>query len=485
MQTLWNSRYTLPAYPPLREDLHADAAVVGGGMAGILTAYALHTRGLRVVLLEGSHLASGVTAHTTAKITAQHGLFCERLVHDFGFHLAQQYLRANLCAVRQFRALVRQKRIDCGFSDESSFIYAAPDGPSLTHELECALSLGAPARLVKPEGLPFPVREALCFERQAQFSPLPFLAALLPELTVYEHSPVRDIRGHAVRCDGGTVTAEQIVVATHFPMLERFGLYDLRLRQERSYLLALTGAPPLPGMWLDAGEEGWSLRRSGRYLLLGGGGHRCGENLGDSYDRLRAQAQRLFPAAQEAFAWSSQDCMTLDGVPYIGPYSSSAPFLHVATGFGKWGMTGSMVAATLLTARLTGEDYPYADIFSPQRFFPSASISAFWEGAGYAVRGIGRRLFVPAQTAAADIARGHGGIVAWQGKKYGVYRHTDGTLFAVDIRCPHRGCELTWNDDEKSWDCPCHGSRFDYTGHRLSEPAKAALKPCKDFPQEI
>ena len=231
MQTLWNSRDTLPAYPPLREDLHADAAVVGGGMAGILTAYALHTRGLRVVLLEGSRLASGVTAHTTAKITAQHGRFCERLVHDFGFHLAQQYLRANLCAVRQFRALVRQKRIDCGFSDESSFIYAAPDGPSLTRELEYALSLGAPARLVKPEGLPFPVREALCFERQAQLSPLPFLAALLPELTVYEHSPVRDIRGHAVRCDGGTVTAEQIVVATHFPMLERFGLYDLRLRQ--------------------------------------------------------------------------------------------------------------------------------------------------------------------------------------------------------------------------------------------------------------
>ena len=366
MQTLWNSHYTLPAYPPLREDLHADAAVVGGGMAGILTAYALHTRGLRVVLLEGSRLASGVTAHTTAKITAQHGRFCERLVHDFGFHLARQYLQANLCAVRQFRALVRQKRIDCGFSDESSFIYAAPDGPSLTRELEYALSLGAPARLVKPEGLPFPVREALCFERQAQLSPLPFLAALLPGLTVYEHSPVRDIRGHAVRCDGGTVTAEQVVVATHFPMLERFGLYDLRLRQERSYLLALTGAPPLPGMWLDAGEEGWSLRRSGRYLLLGGGGHRCGENLGDSYDRLRAQTQRLFPAAQEAFAWSSQDCVTLDGVPYIGPYSSSAPFLHVATGFGKWGMTGSMVAATLLTARLTGEDYPYADIFSPQ-----------------------------------------------------------------------------------------------------------------------
>ena len=263
MQTLWNSHYTLPAYPPLREDLHADAAVVGGGMAGILTAYALHTRGLRVVLLEGSRLASGVTAHTTAKITAQHGRFCERLVHDFGFHLAQQYLRANLCAVRQFRALVRQKRIDCGFSDESSFIYAAPDGPSLTRELEYALSLGAPARLVKPEGLPFPVREALCFERQAQLSPLPFLAALLPGLTVYEHSPVRDIRGHAVRCDGGTVTAEQIVVATHFPMLERFGLYDLRHHSLRAGQTAaqrefLAVFPCLDGRYRNSGDGGSS-----------------------------------------------------------------------------------------------------------------------------------------------------------------------------------------------------------------------------------
>ena len=485
MRTLWNDDFTLPAYPPLEEDLHTDAAVVGGGMAGILTACALHARGLRVVLLEGSRLAAGVTAHTTAKITAQHGQFCERLLHDFGLHLARQYLHASLTAVEQFRTLVRERNIDCGFSDEPSYLYAAPDGPDLRREYECALLLGAPARLVQPAGLPFPVREAVCFERQAQLSPLRFLSALLPELTVYEHSPVRDIRGRRVLCDGGTVTAEQIVVATHFPMLERFGLYDLRLRQERSYLLALADAPPLEGMWLDAGADGWSLRRSGRCLLLGGGGHRCGRNLGDSYDVLRTQAQRLFPRAREVCAWSSQDCMTLDGVPYIGPYSSSTPFLHVATGFGKWGMTGSMVAATLLTAQLTGESCPYADIFSPQRFFPSASISAFWEGAGYAVRGIGRRLFVPAQTAARDISAGHAGIVQWQGKKYGVYRHTDGTLFAVDIKCPHRGCELTWNDDEKSWDCPCHGSRFDYRGHRLSEPAKAALNPCGDFPQKV
>ena len=485
MRTLWNESFTLPACPRLTEHLHADVAVVGGGIAGILTAYALHTQGLRVVLLEESRLASGVTAHTTAKITAQHGLFCARLLRSFGEHLARQYLRANLCAVRQYRALVRQKNIACGFTDAPSFVYTGSDGPPLAEEYECALRLGAPARLVKPEGLPFPVREAVCFERQAQFSPLPFLAALLPGLTVYEHSPARDIRGHTVRCDSGSVTAEHIVVATHYPTLGRIWRYDLRLRQERSYVLALTGAPPIDGMWLDAGAEGWSLRRSGRYLLLGGSGHRCGTNLGDSYIRLRERVRQLFPSALEAFAWSTQDCMTLDGVPYIGPYTTSTPYLHVATGFGKWGMTGSMVAATLLTAQLTGRRRPYADVFDPSRFFPSASISAFMEGAGYAVRGIGRRLFVPAQTAARDIPAGHGGLVSWQGKKYGIYRHTDGTLFAVDVCCPHRGCELTWNDDEKSWDCPCHGSRFDYRGHRLSEPAHAALKPCADFPKEV
>ena len=485
MHTLWNDSFSLPSFPRLEENLRADVAVVGGGIAGILTAYALHAQGIRVVLLEGGRLAAGVTAHTTAKISAQHGLFCERLVHSFGRYLAQQYLHANLQAVRQYRALVREKRIDCDFSDEASYVYAAPDGPRLERELECAQLLGAPVRLARPEGLPFAVREAVCFDHQAQFSPLPFLAALVPELTVYENSPVRDVRAHAVRCDGGTVRAEQIVVATHFPMLVRHGLYPLRLRQERSYILALADTPPLSGMWLDAGEDGWSLRRCGELLLLGGGAHRCGVNLGDSYDRLRAHAKLLFPRSREVLAWSTQDCMTLDGVPYIGAYSASTPWLHVATGFGKWGMTGSMVAATVLTARLTGASCPYADIFSPSRFFPSASISAFMEGAGYAVRGLGRRLFVPAQTAAEHIAPGHGGTAEWHGKKYGVYRHPNGTLYAVDLKCPHFGCELTWNDDEKTWDCPCHGSRFDYEGHRLSEPAKAALHRCEDFPREV
>ncbi|MBQ9647295.1 MAG: FAD-dependent oxidoreductase [Oscillospiraceae bacterium] len=466
----------LPAYPRLTEHLLADVAVIGGGMAGILTASALRDAGLRVVLLEEDRLAGGVTARTTARVSAQHGLFCERLVRDFGEHLARQYVMAQLHAVKQYRDLAASRGIGCGLTEQTSRVCTAPNGPDLSREHAAALLLGAPAELQAVHGLPFPVREALCFTGQASLEPAPLLAALLPGLDIYERSPVRDIRGRTVRCDGGSVEAAEIVVATRYPMLERWGFYHLKLRQEQAYLLALENAPRIDGWYLDADTRGWSLQQRGDTLILSGGLHRCGGNQGDSYERLRAQAKLWFPEAREVAAWSSQDCVTLDGVPYIGRYSAATPHLHVAAGFGRWGMTNSMVAATLLTAEILGKHYPYADVFSPARFFPSASIEAMMEGALYAARGKSRRLYTAAERETANIALGNAAIVKHHGKQYGVYRDERGGLHAVSPVCPHRGCALEWNADEKTWDCPCHGSRFDYTGKRLYHPAKAALK---------
>ncbi len=470
------SAYTLPTFPRLEERLHADVAVVGGGMAGILTAFALHKAGLRVVLLEEGRLAGGVTAKTTARISAQHGVFCERLIHDFGEHLARQYVAAQLHAVKQYLDLIGVLGVDCALREQVSHVCTAPNGPDLELEYLSARLLGAPAELIPVKGLPFPVREAISFSGQAAFEPVPFLAALLPGLTVFEKTPVRDIRGRLVRCDAGCVEASHIVVATRYPMLERWGLYHLKLRQEQAYLLALSNAPRLDGWYLDADTRGWSLQTRGDLLLLGGGLHRCGENRGNSYERLRAQAKLWFPQAQEIRAWSAQDCVTMDGVPYIGRYSAATPHLHVAAGFGRWGMTNSMVAATLLSAEILGKHYPYADVFSPDRFFPSASIEAMMEGALYAARGKKRRLFTAAEREADAIESGHAGIVRHHGKQYGVYRDETGRLYAVSPVCPHRGCALEWNSEEKTWDCPCHGSRFDYTGRRLYHPAKAALR---------
>ncbi len=283
--------FALPAYPRLEERLIADVAVIGGGMAGILTAFALRRAGLRVVLLEENRLAGGVTARTTARVSAQHGLFCERLIRDFGEHLARQYVTAQLHAVKQYRDLIGALGADCNLTEETSRVFAAPNGPGLEREYACARLLGAPAELCAADGLPFPVREALCFTNQARFAPLPFLAALLPYLTVYEHSPVRDVRARRVRCDGGCVDAAHIVVATRYPMLERWGLYHLKLRQEQAYLLALSGAPRLDGWYLDADTRGWSLQQRGDELVLGGGLRRCGESGGDSFEQLRAQAR--------------------------------------------------------------------------------------------------------------------------------------------------------------------------------------------------
>ena len=466
----------LPSFPPLRENLIADVAVIGGGMAGILTAHALREAGLRVVLLEENRLAGGATASATARLSAQHGVFCARLIRDFGEHLARQYVAAQLHAIRQYHALIERLGADCGWTEQTSRVYTAPNGPDLEREYAAALALGAPVEMQAVKGLPFSVREALCFTGQASFEPMALLPLLLDGLTICEQSPVRDIRGRFVRCDGGTVEARDVVVATRYPMLERWGLYRLRLRQEQAYLLSLAGAPRIDGWYLDADTKGWCLQQRGDELILSGGLHRCGENRGDSYERLRRQAALWFPEARETRSWSSQDCVTMDGVPYIGRYSAATPHLHVAAGFGRWGLSNSMVAATLLTAEILGNEYPCAEVFSPDRFFPSASIEAMMEGALYAVRGKAKRLYTPIQQATRDILPGHGGIVRWHGAARGVYRDERGRLYAVSPVCPHRGCQLSWNDDDKTWDCPCHGSRFDYTGRRLFHPAKAALR---------
>lgn len=469
------NKHSLPRYPKLSERLISDVAVVGGGMAGILTAYTLKSAGLRVVLLEEGTLASEVTARSTAKLSAQHGFFCERLIRDFGEHLARQYLMAQLHAVRQYRELITGLNIPCSLTEQISHVYSAQNGPDLSREYTAALVLGAPVELRTAPALPFPAQKLLCFTGQASFDPICFLGALLPDLTIFEHSAVRDIRGHTVRCDSGSVEAAHIVVATRYPMLERWGFYHLKLRQEQQCLLSLAGAPHLDGWYLAADPRGFNLQNQGKELILSGRVHRCGENPGNSYEQLRSQAKKWFPAAVETRAWSSQDCVTLDGVPYIGRYSTATPHLHVATGFGRWGMTNSMVSATLLTAEILGNHYPYADIFSPDRFFPSASIESMMEGTLYAIRGKARRLFTVAERETAKIEPGHGGIVRHHEKLYGVYRNENGQLYAVSPVCPHRGCALEWNDEEKTWDCPCHGSRFDYTGRRMYHPARAAL----------
>jgi Rieske Fe-S protein len=294
-------------------------------------------------------------------------------------------------------------------------------------------------------------------------------------LTIFEKTRVQDVKEHELITECGSVTAEKIVFACHYPFVNFPGLYFARMHQERSYVLALENAKQIEGMWIGSGEHVYSLRRTGGLLLLGGGGHRCGENSeGGKYDELRRRAKLWFPDSRGVAHWSAQDCMTADGVPYIGRYAERHPNWYVATGFQKWGMTSAMVSAMLLRDLICGVKNPYADVFDPGRF-DAAALAGIAAESGQAVKGLAKELFqIPSEKAAA-IPRGHGGIVFLHGEKLGVYKDEDGRLYPVDVRCPHLGCQLEWNPDERSWDCPCHGSRFDRFGKLISGPAQEDL----------
>lgn len=430
MQSLWKKTAQLPAFPTLEGDAKTDVLIIGGGLAGILCAYFCRQAGIDCLLLEADRIGRKTTQNTTAKVTAQHGLCYGRLLRSLGEEGARLYLQANLQALERYRALCQH--IDCGFQEQDSFVYALTGREKLLREAEALRRLGAPASFLPQPPLPFPSAGAVCLPGQAQLHPLRFIAGIAQGLPIYENTRVLELMPGAALTGRGRVQAQRMVVATHFPFLNKHGGYFLKLYQHRSYLLALRGAPGPQGMFVDADPRGLSLRRYGELLILGGGGHRTGKK-GGCWQELTAFTQRYFPDAQEVCRWSAQDCMSLDGIPYIGRYCRHTPELFVATGFNKWGMTSSMAAACLLCDLLQGKQNPFAPLFSPARssLRPQLAVNA-----------------------AESLL---------------------GLLRPTLPRCPHMGCALSYHSQEHSWDCPCHGSRFAEDGQLYEGPATGGL----------
>lgn len=476
MGSIWSSTVPLPSGHLLDGDLNTEVAVIGGGMAGILTARLLQDKNTEAVVLEGGTIGSGQTKNTTAKLTLQHDLIYHKLIQTFGIEKAKQYAEANRKALEDLRNLIQSEGINCHYRTCSAYLYTRNDIISLEQEAKAARRLGIEGEIVSQTELPFPVQGALCFPDQGQFHPLEFLTAVAKSLTVYSHTNVLSVKGNKIRTDQGTVTARKIIFTTHMPFINWPGLYFARMHQERSYVLALEQAQPLDGMYLGIDPDGLSFRSFENLLLLGGGGHRTGENsVGGKYHLLREAAIRFWPESREVAHWSAQDCMTLDGVPYIGQFSKDKPNWYVATGFGKWGMTSSMAAARILSELVVDGCSSNAEVFSPQRF-PSAALMPLFREGRQSCKGIGRRLFWMPEETEKSLHPGQGGVVRIDGQKVGIYRDEEGTCHAVSVRCPHLGCQLEWNPDEKSWDCPCHGSRFDYDGNLIDNPAQENLQ---------
>ncbi len=433
MRSIWEETAKTESrrgFAPLDRDAATDVLVIGGGLCGLLCAWTLHRAGIDCILAEAEMLMDGTTKNTTAKITVQHGLIYDHLIRTFGVEKARQYLHANEAALRQYAALCRE--IDCDFEEKDAYVYALDGREKIDREIAALTRLGAQASFCDTLPLPFPVAGAVRMAGQAQFHPLKFAGAIAKGLDVHEHTRVRELIGTTAVTDGGVIRAKRIIAATHFPFLNRHGSYFLKLYQHRSYVIALKNAAPVGGMYVDVAPKGLSLRDHVELLLLGGGAHRTGKP-GGNWQELRDFARCRFPRAEEVAHWAAQDCMSLDDVPYIGPYSARTEGLYVATGFNKWGMTSSMAAAMILTDMLLGKENPDSAVFSPSRSIlrPQLAVNG-WEAAV--------NLFSPAKR-----------------------------------RCPHLGCALKWNPQEHTWDCPCHGSRFTQEGQLIDGPATGDL----------
>ena len=474
--SLWNRTTDIPRREKLNRDVETDVAVIGAGMAGVLIADRLKRKGLRATVLEAKRIGSGQTGHTTAKITSQHGLIYHGLIERFGKEKARQYADANQQAIGEYAKIIRERGVECDFREAPAYLYSGVNAEPLRREAEAAALLGIDAAFVTETELPFPIAGAVRFDGQAMFHPLHFLRAVSDGLEIYEETPAITVEGHEIRTESGRVRAEHIVFACHFPFVNVPGWYFLRMHQERSYVLAVENGWHPEGMYFGVDPEGLSFRAAEGLTLIGGGNHRTGENSqGGRYEALRQQAKGLFPDGREVARWSAQDCMTLDGLPYIGPFAPSAPCWHVATGFGKWGMTSSMVAAMVIADSIVGHTPDWADVFSPSRFELSASAKNLATETAQAFKGLTRELLSLPRGVLDDLPRGHGGIVETDGQKMGVYKDDEGHCHVVNPRCPHLGCQLEWNPDEKSWDCPCHGSRFHYDGSLIDNPAQENL----------
>lgn len=441
--SIWNNdgKVHIRQYNKMTHMNKTDVLIVGGGLCGVLCAYFLKEAGVKCVLLEGNRIGGGTIQNSMARITSQHGLIYSKLIQLYGKEKARMYLQANELAIAKYREIA--SHIDCDFEETSSYVYSRTDRQRIEEEISAVNSLGMRAEFAENLELPFETAGAIRFSNQAQMNPVKFLDGIVKELDEYEDLDIYEgmkvddwISGTA--WSGLYVTvANKIICATHFPYYNKKGKYCNKLYQKRSYMLALEKAPQLHGMYTDEAEDGLSFRSYGDYLIIGGEGHRTGKP-GGGWDALREKTFKYYPQAKEYSHWAVQDCMSLDGVPYIGPYSEETQNFYVASGFNGWGMTSAMVSAMLLTdAILKGEGKE-----------PGATASYSWGEVFYP----GRKILLSPYLS-------------------NMKESILGKLTPGLKRCTHRGCALKWNSEEHSWDCPCHGSRFREDGKPIDNPA--------------
>ncbi|MDQ3854913.1 MAG: FAD-dependent oxidoreductase [Chloroflexota bacterium] len=492
--SLWVGTTPETSYPPLSDEVSVDVVVVGGGITGLSTALLLKRAGARVAVIEAGHIGSGVTGYTTAKITSLHNLVYRDLVDSVGRERARVYADANEAAIRQVAAWVEEYGLACDFRRAAAYTYTEHPGriPVLQAEVRASEELGLPASYTETTDLPYPVLGAVRFDNQALFHPRKYCLGLAQLIDgngsyVFEQTRVTDVEPgtpNLVVTDGMRLRATHVVLATQIPFMDRGG-YFAKTSPVRSYALAVKVEGRAPeGMYISAEEPTRSIRphylREETYLIIGGEGHKVGHDpdTRQRYATLEEWSHERFQVRSIAYRWSAQDYVPADNVPYIGQLAPGIERIWVATGYKKWGMTTGTFAGQILTDAILGRDNPWASFFDSTRVDLTRSarelISA---NVDVAKRFFGDRLASHSAPSASELGAGEGGIVELNGETVAAYRDPSGAIHAVSPKCGHLGCLVSWNSAERSWDCPCHGSRYDRDGRVIQGPTVRDLEP--------
>lgn len=497
--SFWVASADAPAFPLLERDVNVDVAVVGAGIVGAVVAHLLKRAGKTVAVVESQQVGHGVTGYTTAKITSSQSLIYQRLERKHGLEVSRGYAESQLRGVELIRELVAQGSIDCDLETQDNYVHCEDENEvgSIEAEVAAGRRAGLRVELVRDTPLPFPVAAALRHPGQAQFHPVRFVSHLLRDIPgdgsfVFENSRAKEVDEGGdrvtVTCERGVVSARDLVVATNYPFLDR-GLYFPRVHPQRSYAIAGVPDPKLAceGMYISAGQPTRSIRpiRDGSRTLLnvGGEGHTVGQeyDTAERYAALESWAAERFGMTEITHRWSTQDGITVDGLPYIGRYRRTSDHVYTATGFAKWGMANGAMAAELLTDLILERHNPWEKLFDPHRVTPAASAQKLvTENAKVAMHWTRDRIAHPQSTAFEELEPGDGSVRREGTKLVAASRRSDGTLTKVSAVCTHLGCVVSWNRAERSWDCPCHGSRFGADGTVIQGPAVDDLPPVLD-----
>ena len=485
-------------YPALADGIDVDVAVVGAGITGITAAVLLKREGKTVALLDSRRIVHGATGYTTAKVTSGHGLGYMKIRRAFGEEGTRTYAAANQAAIERIAQFVEEGTIDCNFERKANYAYAEDEeqAAQVKQEVEVEQAAGLPASLVREAPLPYPITAAVRLENQAQFHPRKYLLALAESIPgegshLFENSRVQTVK-HGEPCEviteQGVIRARDVVVATHLPILDR-GLFFAKTYPHRSYAVA---APINPvqapdGMFLNAGTPTRSIRtmRDGEqlYISVGGNGHKIGDedDTPARYDQLEEFLQEHWPSAGEVeYRWSTQDYMPHDQVPLVGRVRRGADHLYTATGYNKWGMTNGTVGAAIITDSILGRTNPWAHLFDSKRMIRRSGLGSLVKAnASAGLHFFADRLRRADKGSVDEVGRGEGAIVRVRGRKTAVYRDDEGTAHGFSPICPHLLCQVDWNPAERSWDCPCHGSRYAADGRAIQGPTTKDLRPRK------